>query len=42
MASNYNAKPLPAEVLVARGKPHLVRERQTSRDLMRGESIPGS
>ena len=41
MSSNYNAKPLPAEVLIARGKPHLVRERQAARDLMRGESIPG-
>jgi len=41
MSSNYNAKPLPAEVLIARGKPHLVRARQGTRDLMRGETIPG-
>jgi diaminopimelate decarboxylase len=40
MGSNYNAKPLAAEVLIARGKPHLARERQTLDDLIRGESIP--
>jgi diaminopimelate decarboxylase len=40
MSSNYNAKPQAAEVLVARGKPHLVRARQSLDDLIRGESIP--
>ena len=40
MSSNYNAKPHAAEVLVARGKPHLVRARQSLDDLIRGESIP--
>jgi diaminopimelate decarboxylase len=40
MGSNYNGKPLAAEVLIARGKPHLVRERQSLDDLIRGESIP--
>ena len=40
MASNYNSKPLPAEVLVAGGKAHLVRARQTAADLVRGEVIP--
>jgi diaminopimelate decarboxylase len=40
MNSNYNAKPLPAEVLVRRGEPHLVRARQTYEDLLRGERIP--
>lgn len=40
MGSNYNARPLAAEVLVARGKPHLVRARQSLDDLIRGESIP--
>jgi diaminopimelate decarboxylase len=40
MSSNYNAKPLPAEVLIRGGKAHLVRARQSARDLMRGESIP--
>jgi len=40
MASNYNSKPLPAEVLIAGGKAHLVRARQTVADLVRGETIP--
>ncbi len=41
MASNYNGKPLPAEVLIVNGKAHGVRARQTSDDLTRLESIPG-
>jgi diaminopimelate decarboxylase len=40
MGSNYNSKPLAAEVLVERGRPHLVRRRQTFDDLIRGESVP--
>jgi diaminopimelate decarboxylase len=40
MASNYNARPRAAEVLVEGGTPHLVRRRETPQDLMRGESIP--
>jgi diaminopimelate decarboxylase len=40
MASNYNSKPLPAEVLIAGGKAHLVRARQRAEDLVRGETIP--
>lgn len=40
MASNYNSKPLAAEVLVRSGKPHLIRARQTFEDLIRGEKIP--
>lgn len=40
MSSNYNSKPQPAELLVARGKVHLVRARQSTDDLIRGESIP--
>jgi len=40
MASNYNSKPLSAEVLIKDGKPHLVRARQSYEDLMRGEVIP--
>ncbi len=39
MASNYNARPLPAEVLVSGGNAHLVRERQTWNDLVRGEHL---
>jgi diaminopimelate decarboxylase len=42
MGSNYNSKPLAAEVLVENGTPHLVRRRQTFDDMVRGESIPGA
>jgi len=37
MASNYNSRPLPAEVLVSGDKFSLIRERQTWQDLVRGE-----
>jgi diaminopimelate decarboxylase len=37
MASNYNSRPLPAEVLVRGNKFGLVRKRQTAEDLVRGE-----
>jgi diaminopimelate decarboxylase len=40
MASNYNSKPLAAEVLIQNAQPHLIRSRQTLDDLIRGESIP--
>jgi diaminopimelate decarboxylase len=40
MSSNYNSKPLAAEVLVRDGKSHLIRARQTLDDLIRGEAIP--
>jgi diaminopimelate decarboxylase len=40
MGSNYNSKPLAAEVLLQDGQPHLVRRRQTFDDLIRGEFIP--
>jgi diaminopimelate decarboxylase len=40
MGSNYNSKPLAAEVLVADGQPHLVRRRQTFEELVAGETIP--
>lgn len=42
MASNYNSKPLPAEVLVVDGKARGIRARQTPDDLIRHESIPSS
>ena len=41
MGSNYNSRPLAAEVLIDAGQPHLVRRRQTFEDLVRGEEIPG-
>ncbi len=37
MASNYNSRPLPAEVLVEGGSATLVRKRQTLEDLIAGE-----
>ena len=40
MASNYNSKPLAAEVLIQNGQPHLIRARQTFEDITRGEVIP--
>lgn len=40
MASNYNTRPMPAEILVDGAKAHVVRERQTLEDLVRGEHIP--
>lgn len=40
MASNYNSRRLPAEILVDGGKAEVVRERQTWDDLVRGERIP--
>jgi diaminopimelate decarboxylase len=39
MASNYNSKPLPAEVLADGGRARLVRARQTPEDLTRGETV---
>ena len=40
MASNYNSRPMPAEVLIDGGGSAVVRERQSLADLIRGESIP--
>ena len=40
MASNYNSKPLAAEVLIDNGKVDLIRKQQTDEDLVAGESIP--
>ncbi len=40
MASNYNSKPLAAEVLLQDGTPHLARRRQTHDDLIRNEQLP--
>ena len=39
MASNYNTRPLPAEVLVVGDKAHVVRRRQTLDDCLAGETI---
>jgi len=40
MASNYNGRPLPAEVMVNGAQTHLVRRRQTLEETWTGESIP--
>ena len=41
MASNYNSRPLPPEILVDGKTAHVIRKRQTFDDLIRTESIPG-
>jgi diaminopimelate decarboxylase len=40
MSSNYNARPRAAEVLVKGRRHFLVRERETIKDITRGEKIP--
>ena len=40
MGSNYNSKPIAADVLVRNGKAHLIRSRQTFEELIGNESIP--
>jgi diaminopimelate decarboxylase len=40
MASNYNTRPRPPEVMVDGDQFYVVRERETLDDLIRGESIP--
>lgn len=39
MASNYNTRPMPAEILVDDTKATVVRERQTLEDVLKGEHI---
>ncbi len=40
MGSNYNSKPLAAEVLLRDDGAHLIRRRQSFEELMQGECIP--
>ncbi|MBK8277728.1 MAG: diaminopimelate decarboxylase [Nitrospira sp.] len=40
MASNYNSRPRVPEVLVKGGEFHVIRERETYDDLVKGEMIP--
>ncbi|HET6675864.1 MAG TPA: diaminopimelate decarboxylase [Nitrospiraceae bacterium] len=40
MASNYNSRPRVPEVLVKGGEVHVIRERESYDDLVRGERIP--
>jgi diaminopimelate decarboxylase len=39
MASNYNSRCLPAEVMVHQGKGYLIRKRQTIQDILRNQEI---
>jgi len=41
MASNYNTRPMPAEILVDGKVAHVIRKRQSLDDLIAGEMIPG-
>ncbi|MEE8493939.1 MAG: diaminopimelate decarboxylase [Nitrospirales bacterium] len=40
MASNYNSRPRPPEILVKDGEIHVIRARESYDDLVRGETIP--
>ncbi len=40
MASNYNSRERPAEVMVHQGKDYLIRERETMEDLLRHQTDP--
>jgi diaminopimelate decarboxylase len=40
MASNYNTRPRPAEILVDGRNFYVVKERENLDDLIRGEKIP--
>ena len=37
MASNFNSRPRPAEVMIYEGKAHLIRHRDTFEDMIRGQ-----
>ncbi len=39
MASNYNSRYLPAEVMLHQGKDYLIRKRQTIQDILRNQEI---
>ena len=39
MSSNYNSRPRVAEIMVAGEQVHLIRQRETLRDLVRGEQL---
>lgn len=39
MASNYNSRPRPAEVMIIKNKFYIIRKRESAADLMRGEVI---
>jgi diaminopimelate decarboxylase len=39
MASNYNSRPRPAEVLIHNGKDYLVRKRETMEDILKNQIV---
>jgi diaminopimelate decarboxylase len=39
MASNYNSRLRPAELLIHQGKPYLIRERETLEDLLKNQIL---
>jgi diaminopimelate decarboxylase len=39
MSSNYNSRPLAAEVLIEKGEPRLIRRRQTIEELIALETL---
>ncbi len=39
MSNNYNARPRPPEVLIWKGKTHLIRRRETMEDMLKTEEI---
>jgi diaminopimelate decarboxylase len=39
MASNYNSRVRPAEVLIINGEAKLIRERETFEDLLKGQVV---
>ena len=42
MASNYNSRPRVPEVLIKGGEIHIIRERETYDDLIKGEEVPAA
>lgn len=40
MSSNYNSRPRVPEALIKGGEIHVIRQRETNEDLIRGEAIP--
>ena len=39
MASNYNSRYLPAEVMIVDGKDYLIRKRQTIKDILHNQEV---
>ena len=39
MASNYNSRYLPAEIMLHKGKDYLIRKRQTIQDILHNQEV---